>query len=115
MHLPPPDRSGRTPFSLNPAAAPREPRTVTAAAAAAAAPPAAELRGVSKRFGPALALESLDLAAREGEFLTLLRPSGCGKTTALRLFSGLEMPDAGRVFLDGRDVTHLPPHRREVN
>ena len=81
-----------------------------------AAVPAAELRGVTKRFGPgAPALEGLDLAAREGEFLTLLGPSGCGKTTALRLFSGLETPDAGRVFLDGRDVTRLPPHRREVN
>ena len=78
--------------------------------------PAAELRGVTKRFGPgAPALESLDLAAREGEFLTLLGPSGCGKTTALRLFSGLETPDAGTVWLAGRDVTALPPYRREVN
>ncbi len=79
--------------------------------------PAAELRGVTKRFGPAApaALEGLDLAVREGEFLTLLGPSGCGKTTALRLFSGLETPDAGRVFLAGRDVTALPPYRREVN
>ncbi len=82
----------------------------------APAPVAAELRGVSKSFGPAApALEALDLTAREGEFLTLLGPSGCGKTTALRLFSGLETPDAGRVFLAGRDVTALPPHRREVN
>ncbi len=79
--------------------------------------PAAELRGVTKRFAPAApaALEALNLAVREGEFLTLLGPSGCGKTTALRLFSGLETPDAGRVFLAGRDVTDLPPYRREVN
>ena len=85
--------------------------------APADATPAAELRGVTKRFGPAApaALEALDLAVREGEFLTLLGPSGCGKTTALRLLSGLETPDAGRVFLAGRDVTGLPPYRREVN
>ena len=64
--------------------------------------PAAELRAVSKRFGPAApALEGLDLAAREGEFLTLLGPSGCGKTTALRLFSGLETPDAGACSSPG--------------
>ena len=86
----------------------------------AAEPPAAEWRAVSKRFtgndprAPA-ALDRLQLAVRAGEFLTLLGPSGCGKTTALRLLSGLETPDSGRVFLDGEDVTALPPHRRHVN
>ena len=78
-------------------------------------PPAAELRGVTKRFGPALALENLSLAAQPGEFLTLLGPSGCGKTTALRLLSGFEQPDVGTVLLAGRDVTALPPYEREVN
>ena len=77
--------------------------------------PAAELRGVTKRFGSARVLENLDLAARPGEFLTLLGPSGCGKTTALRLLGGFEQPDAGRVFLAGRDVTDLPPFRRAIN
>jgi spermidine/putrescine transport system ATP-binding protein len=76
---------------------------------------AAELRGVSKRFGTAVALDRIDLAALEGEFLTLLGPSGCGKTTCLRLLSGLEQPDTGSVFLAGQDVTAQPPYRREVN
>lgn len=77
--------------------------------------PAVELRAVTRSFGNTMALDGLSLAAREGEFLTLLGPSGCGKTTALRLISGLEQPDAGTVHLAGRDVTTLPPHRREVN
>ncbi len=77
--------------------------------------PAAEWCGVSKRYGEALALDDLSLAARPGEFLTLLGPSGCGKTTCLRLLGGFEGPDAGAVFLAGQDVTGLPPHRREVN
>jgi spermidine/putrescine transport system ATP-binding protein len=78
-------------------------------------PCAAELRGVTKKFGEAVALEHIDLAAREGEFLTLLGPSGCGKTTCLRLMSGLEQPDTGAVYLAGIDVTALPPYRRPVN
>ena len=76
---------------------------------------AIELRKVAKRFGNTAALDDLSLSAHQGEFLTLLGPSGCGKTTCLRLISGLEQPDAGTVFLAGRDVTLLPPHRREVN
>jgi spermidine/putrescine transport system ATP-binding protein len=76
---------------------------------------AAELRGVTKTFGSAVALDHIDLTARQGEFLTLLGPSGCGKTTCLRLISGLEQPDSGSVLLAGRDVTAQPPYRREVN
>ena len=56
---------------------------------------------------------SLDVA--RGEFVTLLGASGCGKTTTLRIISGLETPDEGTVLLDGRDVTALPPERRPVN
>jgi spermidine/putrescine transport system ATP-binding protein len=73
-----------------------------------------ELQNVSKRFGDAAAVESVALGVRQGEFLTLLGPSGCGKTTLLRMIAGFEMPDAGRVILNGRDVTEVPPFRRDV-
>ncbi len=76
---------------------------------------AVELRDATKRFGAAVALDAMNLRAHAGEFLTLLGPSGCGKTTCLRLISGLEQPDSGAVWLDGQDVTALPPYRREVN
>ncbi|BAS26871.1 ABC transporter ATP-binding protein [Limnochorda pilosa] len=73
-----------------------------------------ELRGLSKRFGSTVAVEDLHLTAAPGELVALLGPSGCGKTTTLRMVAGFERPDAGRVLLDGRDVTELPPERRGV-
>jgi ABC-type Fe3+/spermidine/putrescine transport system ATPase subunit len=73
-----------------------------------------ELRGVTARYGPVLANDRLDLVVRRGELLTLLGPSGCGKTTALRTLTGHVRPDEGRVLIDGRDVTDLPTHRREL-
>ncbi len=60
-------------------------------------------------------LEDLNLYIRENEFLTLLGPSGCGKTTTLRIIGGFESPDLGSVFFQGRDITSLPPNKREVN
>jgi spermidine/putrescine transport system ATP-binding protein len=68
-----------------------------------------------KEFGSVLALDDVSLEVRRGEFLTLLGPSGCGKTTLLRIIAGLERPDRGRVSIDGRDVTNVPPERRPLN
>jgi len=61
-----------------------------------------------------VAVDGLGLEVAAGELLVVVGPSGCGKTTTLRLTAGLETPTAGKVFLDGRDVTALPPHRRDV-
>ena len=77
--------------------------------------PSVELRGVTKRFGGAVAVDDVSLVVADGEFLTLLGPSGCGKTTSLRMIGGFEYPSSGSIFLGGRDVTALPPHRRPVN
>jgi len=74
-----------------------------------------ELRQVTKRFGAFTAVDDVSLEVRAGEFLTLLGPSGCGKTTILRMISGFEQPTSGAVLLDGKDVTHLPPYRRDTN
>jgi multiple sugar transport system ATP-binding protein len=72
------------------------------------------LEGVSKRFGEVQAVEGLSLDIRSGEFIVLLGPSGAGKTTTLRLVAGLDKPDAGSVFIGGRDVTALAPALRDV-
>ena len=73
------------------------------------------LTGVSKHYGEVVAVSSLDLEVKRGEFFTLLGPSGSGKTTTLRMIAGFEEPDTGRVELGGKDVTNLPPYDREVN
>src|ERR1700746_2929506 len=72
------------------------------------------LRHISKRFGYLDAVRDLSLAVNDGEFVVLLGPSGAGKTTTLRLVTGLERPDAGMVFIDGRDVTRDPPGARDI-
>ncbi len=74
-----------------------------------------EFRRVSKSFGAVRAVDDVSLEIRKGEFHSLLGPSGCGKTTMLRLAAGFETPDTGRIFLDGRDITDLPPDKRPVN
>ena len=73
------------------------------------------LRGVTKRFGDQVAVDALDLDVPRGSFFALLGPSGCGKTTTLRMIGGFEEPTAGSVQLGGVDVTHVPPHKRDVN
>lgn len=74
-----------------------------------------ELGPVSKSFGGTPILHDVSLSVRRGEFMTLLGPSGCGKTTTLRIIAGFESPDAGRVKLDGVDVTDQPPYERDVH
>ncbi|MGI9006465.1 MAG: ABC transporter ATP-binding protein [Streptosporangiaceae bacterium] len=81
--------------------------------------PAIELTGVSKEFRTSgdvvAAVREMDLTIAEGEFFSLLGPSGCGKTTTMRMIAGFEEPTAGTVWLHGRDVTGVPPNKREVN
>jgi putative spermidine/putrescine transport system ATP-binding protein len=72
------------------------------------------LDGLTRRYGPTTVVDNLSLAIEKGCFLALLGPSGCGKTTTLRMIAGLEKPDAGRVLVGGRDITALPPYRREL-
>ncbi|MFC5946579.1 ABC transporter ATP-binding protein, partial [Micromonospora harpali] len=61
------------------------------------------------------AVKGVTLTIAEGEFFSLLGPSGCGKTTTMRMIAGFEDPSRGRVSLHGRDVTHVPPNKRDVN
>ena len=75
---------------------------------------AIELKALSKSYGDVIAVRSLDLTVAAGEFITLLGPSGCGKTTTLRMVAGFARPTGGRVTFGNRDVTYLPPHKREV-
>ncbi len=70
------------------------------------------LEGVAKSYGAVRALDAVDLAVDEGELLSLLGPSGCGKTTTLNVVAGFVHPDAGRVLIDGTDVTGEPAYRR---
>ncbi|GAB3611653.1 ABC transporter ATP-binding protein [Humibacter ginsengiterrae] len=77
--------------------------------------PAISIQHVTKRFGDAIAVDDIDLQLKQGEFFALLGPSGCGKTTTLRMVGGFELPSLGHIYLDGRDVTMLPPYKRDVN
>ncbi|MDR3374493.1 MAG: ABC transporter ATP-binding protein [Ancalomicrobiaceae bacterium] len=70
--------------------------------------------GITKRFAALTVLDRVDLAIARGELVTLLGPSGCGKTTLLRLVAGLTLPDNGHITIAGRDLTKVPPHRRNV-
>lgn len=74
-----------------------------------------ELKGIKKAFGGVPVLNGIDLSVKPGEFITLLGSSGCGKTTTLRIISGLETPDSGTVLLEGTDVTNAEPDKRGVH
>jgi putative spermidine/putrescine transport system ATP-binding protein len=73
-----------------------------------------QLKSLTKRFGNFTAVDNVDLDVPHGTFVCLLGPSGCGKTTLLRMIAGLEEPSLGAVLLDGKDITHLPTHKRNL-
>ena len=72
------------------------------------------ISNLSKCFGNEKVLSDIDLEVRDGEFIALLGPSGCGKSTLLRLIAGLETPNSGLIRLGEREITHLPPEKRDV-
>ena len=72
------------------------------------------LEGLSRHYGPVVALDRLDLTLLPGELVVLLGPSGCGKTTTLRLLAGLEDADTGQIFVGGRDITRVPANKRDM-
>ena len=74
-----------------------------------------ELKNISKNFEDQQDLKGIDLNIYENEFLTLLGPSGCGKTTLLRIIGGFEEPSNGQLIFDGKDISKVPPYKREVN
>ncbi|MEO7852828.1 MAG: ABC transporter ATP-binding protein [Rubrivivax sp.] len=73
-----------------------------------------ELQSVAKNWGAVAALRAVDLRIASGTFCVLLGPSGCGKSTTLRIIAGLDSASSGRVLIDGRDVTQLPPAQRGI-
>ena len=74
-----------------------------------------QLIDISKSFDGQMVLDELNLSIHENEFVTLLGPSGCGKTTTLRILGGFANPDKGSVIFDGKDITHVPPNKRQLN
>ena len=73
-----------------------------------------ELNGITSHYGQTRVLDDVTFRIAQGELHTLLGPSGCGKTTLLRLLGGFLQPTAGRIFLDGREITSLPPEKRNM-
>ena len=72
------------------------------------------LTGIRKQFGSTVAVQDFNLDADRGEFVSFLGPSGCGKTTTLRMIAGFETPSAGKIQIDGDDVTYKPANRRDI-
>ena len=70
---------------------------------------------VWKKYGEVVAVNDLNLEIQDGEFMVLVGPSGCGKTTSLRMIAGFEQPDEGELLIGGRDVSGVPPYKRDVN
>ncbi|NIE72949.1 polyamine ABC transporter ATP-binding protein [Pantoea sp. Ap-967] len=74
-----------------------------------------QLQGVSKSYGALRAVDNVTLSVKRGEVFALLGGSGSGKSTLLRMMAGFEQPSAGRIYLDGVDITAMPPHKRPIN
>lgn len=79
------------------------------------APSSLVIRSLRKSYQDQIIVDIPSLTIEQGEIFSILGPSGCGKTTLLRLLAGLEKPDTGSIFLDGQDITQLPPNRRKIN
>lgn len=77
--------------------------------------PVVQFDNVTKSYGSHIAVQDLNLSIEPGKFVTLLGPSGCGKSTSLRMLGGFEVPNSGRILLGGKDVTRVPPNKRDVN
>lgn len=73
-----------------------------------------ELNQIRKAFGPVAAVDNFNLSVNRGELISFLGPSGCGKTTTLRMIAGFELPTSGKIMLNGKDVTHNPPQKRNT-
>ena len=71
-----------------------------------------ELQNITKKFTGYTALDNINLNVASGELVALLGPSGCGKTTLLRIIAGLELPDSGKIILENKDTTNLPPRKK---
>jgi spermidine/putrescine transport system ATP-binding protein len=106
-----------TPAPAQPGGATTSPAHASAMAASAAttAAPDVQLVEVTKRFGPVVAVDRMNLAIPSGSFTSLLGPSGCGKTTTLRMIAGFEQPTEGEILLAGQPIAGVPPYRRHVN
>ena len=76
---------------------------------------ALRLLNINKSYGEISALSDINLEINDGEFFSLLGPSGSGKTTCLKVIAGFELPDTGHIELFGKDVSSIPPFKREVN
>ena len=75
-----------------------------------------DLIGITRQFDDGvIAVDNLDLHVKKGEFVTFLGPSGCGKTTTLRMIAGFDKPNEGKIYLNGKDITELPPYKRPIN
>lgn len=74
-----------------------------------------DLKSITKEYDGTKVIDNLNLYIRKNEFLTLLGPSGCGKTTTLRIIGGFEQPTEGKVIFEGKDITDMPPYKRQIN